>query len=120
MIFPARELKSHCDYVMAQDLTVDRVYFRVQFLDEEKLVPELRPRVFLGRNLFPSDEGGRPFLYFRDVTVGTSPGEEPANESQLECEVEDERGYSGVVEFEDALDQLLECALRRQGRLAHG
>src|SRR5256885_16665632 len=72
--FPARELKTHCDYVRAEDLVVGEVYFRVHFLDDQGLVPELLPREFVGRNLFPADEGGKSFLYF------TAPWEAAAEE----------------------------------------
>src|SRR2546422_2606043 len=37
-------------------LVVGEVYFRVHFLDDQGLVPELLPREFVGRNLFPADE----------------------------------------------------------------
>ena len=132
MRFPARELKGHCNYVRAEDLVVGEVYFRVHFLDDQGLVPELLPRVFFGRNLFPSDEGGASFLYFREIDSSSPPppyravagdwdrGEEnqedPAEGPSLECEEESE--YTGVVEFEEALDQLLESSLRRNARQA--
>lgn len=121
MIFPAREVKSHCDYVRAKDLVVGKVYFRVHFLDDDAFVPELLPRVFAGRNLFPSEDDGRSVLYFKtvDTSALAPPGGEPADQPTLECEDEEEDGYSGVVEFEDALDQLLECSLRRQAHQAH-
>jgi len=108
--FPARELKDHCDYVRAKDLVVGEVYFRVHFLDDEGLVPELLPCVFVGRNLLSSDEGGTSFLYFRAIDPSSPPPyravagdfdrgekheEDPAEGSSLECEEENE--YRGVV-----------------------
>ena len=131
MRFPARELKTHCDYVRAEDLVVGEVYFRVHFLDEQGLVPELLPREFVGRNLFPADEGGKSFLYFKEpdtFSAGASQEVVPsdldrrddheqdsAEGPSLECEEEAE--HSGVVDFEEALNQLLVCFLRRnQGR----
>src|SRR5437016_1691032 len=124
--FPARELKTHCDYVRAEDLVVGEVYFRVHFLDDQGLVPELLPREFVGRNLFPADEGGKSFLYFKEPdtsSAGASQGavpreldrrddqEEDSPDRPLECEEEAE--HSGVVDFEEALNQLLACSLRR-------
>src|SRR5882724_4028849 len=130
--FPARELKTHCDYVKAEDLVVGEVYFRVHFLDDQGLVPELLPREFVGRNLFPADEGGKSFLYFREpappqppASQSAVPGhldrrddheEDPTACPSLECEEEAED--SGVVDFEEALNQLLVCSLRRSQRLA--
>ena len=124
---PARELKARCDYVRAEDLVVGEVYFRVHFLDGQGLVPELLPREFVGRNLFPADEGGKSFLYFKEPdtsSTGASQGAVPADLDRrddqeqdspegppLECEEEAE--HSGVVDFEEALNQLLVCSLRR-------
>ena len=39
--FPGRELKTHCDYVRAEDLIVGEVYFRVHFLDGQGLAETL-------------------------------------------------------------------------------
>jgi hypothetical protein len=111
--FPARELKGFCDYLKPGG--VGRVYFRVQFLDDKCLVLELLPRVFIGRNLFPSEEGGASFLYFREVDCSAPPdvstpiptqwdSAEPSGGPSLEREEEGE--YRGVLEFEAALDEL--------------
>jgi hypothetical protein len=51
LYFPARELTPYAEYVEADDLTVGKVYFDVTFLDKQMLVPELRPLVFVGRDL---------------------------------------------------------------------
>jgi len=128
--FPGRELKTHCDYVRAEDLIVGEVYFRVHFLDDEGLVPELLPREFVGRNLFPADEGGKSFLYFKEPDTSSAAAshgpvpadldrrddheEDSAEGPSLECEEETE--HSGVVDFDEALNQLLVCSLRRNQR----
>ena len=128
MIFPARELKGNCDAVRADDLIVGKVYFRVQFSDDEALLPELLPRVFVGRNIFPEEDAGRSLLYFSEVDSTAPPapykavtgrGEEPADTPELEFE-EEEGGWSSVLEFNDALEQLLECSLRRGARKIDG
>ena len=126
MRFPARDLKGFCDYLKPADLVIGRVYFRVQFVDDASLVPELLPRVFLGRNLFPKEEGGKSFLYFTEYDPLLPPNlaewlptewckDDSSEDPTLEREEEAE--YSGLVEFDDALEQLLECALRRQAKL---
>ena len=128
MRFPARELKTHCDYVRAEDLIVGEVYFRVHFLDDEGLVPELLPREFVGRNLFPADEGGKSFLYFKEPDTSSAAAshgpvpadldgrddheEDSAEGPSLECEEETE--HSGVVDFDEALNYLcVPCAETR-------
>src|SRR5258708_1596226 len=73
MRFPARDLKGFCDYLKPADLVIGRVYFRVQYVDDASLVPELLPRVFLGRNLFPKEEGGTSFLYFTEYYPSLPP-----------------------------------------------
>ena len=96
----------------------------MHFFDERMLVPELLPREFVGRNLFPDDEGGKSFLYFREPTAsaigshevalgeGNAQEDDLTAEASLDCEEEVEE--SGVVHFEDALSQLIECSLRRK------
>jgi len=49
--------------VKAGDQVVGRVYFRVSVLDEDAVIPELVPLVFIGRNL----DADEPGLYFQDV-----------------------------------------------------
>jgi len=131
--FEGRELKTYGEFVKAADLVVGQVYFRVSFVDDDTVVPELVPLVFVGRNL-DADESG---LYFQDVDSyfageryeageWTSPPESsdtaPLLRGPRECyfDVIAEREYSSVFEYEKALDQLLACSLRRQawdGRL---
>ena len=130
MRFPARELKPYGEYVRSKDLVVGEVYFRVQFLDNHMLVPEVAPCVFVGRNLFPGDQERTPsLLYFQDFdsySAGvryettdsrseTRAGDQSPDElvDRPSFESEEESDYSDVCEFEKALDQLLECSLRR-------
>ena len=51
------------EYVQPSGL--GETYFAVHFLDDQMLVPELDPLVFIGRNLEPGDSGR---LYFQDAT----------------------------------------------------
>ena len=62
--FDGRELKSYGEYVRAADLVEGHVYFRVSYLDQNSVVPELVPVVFVGRNLDPQQRG----LYFQDAS----------------------------------------------------
>jgi hypothetical protein len=116
--------------VEAKDLVVGQVYFRLGFADEEMLVPELRPLVFVGRDLDPEDADGRLFFqdyasYARGARWGIEP---PPLDGATEIERIEQflaRGWfetiqesatTGVFTFEKALDSLLSCSLRRQGR----
>jgi len=130
--FVGRELKSYGEFVKAADLVVGQVYFRVSFVDDDTVVPELVPLVFVGRNLDAEDAG----LYFQDIDSflagdrydaaewRSSESDATATPPPLarECrfDVAPEREYSSVFEYEKALDQLLACSLRRKvwdGRL---
>lgn len=124
MYFEGRELKPYGEFVKAADLVVGRVYFRVSYLDQDMMIPELVPLVFIGRDL--SSE--HPGLYYQDAAsflAGRRWGEtsEEATEAeQIEAghrsegwfETESERTYSQVFEFEQGLDGLLACSLRRR------
>jgi len=128
--FPARDLKPYGEYVRSEDLIVGEVYFRVDFVDDDMLVPEVVPVVFVGRNLTPGDDSrSSALLYFQDfdsysagiryetIRAGSQKGADQSLEDvdeppSFECAEETE--YSGVFEFEKALDQLLTCSLRRK------
>src|SRR5947207_749416 len=112
MRFEARELRPYVEHVAVTDLREGGVYFIVWFLDDEMLVPELRPVVFVGRNLTPGDTRK---LYFQDV-VSYQAGvryetAKTIDDAEFQCFFEDES--SGVCEYERALDELLHCSLRR-------
>jgi hypothetical protein len=112
--FEARDLKPYLDYVESADLVQGELYFALQFLDEDMLIPELRPVVFVGRDCEPGDAG---VLYFRDVETyvdGVSDGFGPGSASFDSIP----EGSPFVCEFEQVLDGLLTCSLRRSGSLS--
>ena len=83
--------------------------FAVHFLDDDMLVPELRPLVFIGWNL-EADDASR--LYFQDADSylnGVRHGD--GKEADIHC-VEDKTPF--VFEFDRALDVLLRCSIKRQ------
>ena len=61
--FEGREVKPYGDYVLTTDLVAGRVYFKVGYLDEDMVVPELMALVFIGRDVNPK----RPGFYFQDA-----------------------------------------------------
>ena len=60
MIFESRELKPYGEYMKSVELIEAQIYFRVSFLDEEMLTPEMVPLVFIGRDLQPDGPGLEP------------------------------------------------------------
>jgi hypothetical protein len=127
MRFESRDLKPYGDYVRSVDLIEGHVYFRIGYLDKEMLVPEMIPLVFIGREL----DAGDHRLYFQDaasylggqrypqegwVTVEADsepPKIGPAGHAGW-FETMEDREFSGVFEFEQGLNELLSCSLRRR------
>ena len=60
--FDARDLSPFQECVDEKDLREGEIYFTVSFLDEDMAVPELKPVVFLGRQLDGDNVEG--MLYF--------------------------------------------------------
>jgi len=114
MRFEERELKPYAEPVSSSELREGVVYFAVQFVDEEMLIPTMEPLVFIGRNLNPEDVGQ---LYFQDAgsyrqglrhTSATGEDDSATLYQQAEAQV------SHIFEYDRALDALMACSLRRQ------
>jgi hypothetical protein len=110
MRFEARELKPHAEPVTASALITGEVYFSVQFVDREGLIPIMETLVFVGRNLDPDDTVGER-LYFQDVE---------SYRKGIRCDSSDAENaifyaqsqVNHILEYDHALDELLECFLR--------
>jgi len=113
MRFEAKELKPYAVPVQTDQLKAGEIYFSVQFVDEEMLIPIMEPLIYLGKNL-KNREG--ELLYFQSV-------ESYARGIRIQSAGEDERSLfqianpeliNHIFEFERGLDVLLSCALKRQ------
>jgi hypothetical protein len=51
--FDGRELKPYAEPVSSNELEEDAVYFAVNYVDDEMLIPLMETLVFIGRNLEP-------------------------------------------------------------------
>jgi hypothetical protein len=112
--FSGRDLPTHAEYVSASELVEGRVYFAVHFLDEEMLIPELRPIVYLGRGLSGGDVEN---LYFQDADSYTQGARWATPVDGVHTEFHSVDLHTpAVYEFERALDTLLACSLRRGSR----
>ncbi len=116
MRFEERELKTFATFVLAKDLKEGAVYFVTHYLDDKMLIPIMRPVVFIGKNLEPGDAGR---LYFQDVESYRSGSRRDSRDLDTEALFEsfpetDTGDVSAVYEYEDALDELMRCALRRR------
>jgi hypothetical protein len=86
MRFESRELPPYAEPVSASVLNPGEVYFSVQFLDENLLIPTMEPFVFLGKNLSGDDEDCLYFQSFESYRQGIrfeSTSEEDARISKL-------------------------------------
>ncbi|SRR6266496_5634573 len=113
MKFEARELLPYAEPISSTDLEVGTVYFAVNYVDDEMLVPIMETLVFIGRNLEPGDVGK---VYFQDVESyreGVRYGSDSEDVwAKFETGSENELGH--IFEYERALDVLMQCSLRRR------
>jgi hypothetical protein len=126
--FEGRDLPPYAIYVDPDRLIEGETYFSVHFVDEEGEVPQLRPFVFIGRDLEPDSAGE---IYFQDAASHAAgerfEGDEFADGNEadedgdpVESVVEIHRMRAETpfaMEFEDALNVLLRCSLLRAERL---
>lgn len=113
MHFEGRELKEYAEPVSANELREGEVYFAVNYVDDEMLVPTMETIVFIGRNLEKGDEGQ---VYFQDIEsqrAGVSYDcESDDGPARFECGSEHELNH--IFDYEHALEVLMRCSLRRQ------
>ena len=116
MRFEERELTTFATFVLARDLKEGAVYFATHYLDDKMLLPIMRPVVFIGKNLDPGDKDR---VYFQDAESYRSGSRrdspDPDTDAFFESFPESKTGgVSAIYEYEDALDELMRCALRRR------
>jgi hypothetical protein len=117
MLFEARELKSYAEPVSTTSLREGHVYFSVQYADDSLCVPLIETLVFAGRSL---DGGDADLLYFQDVESyrqGIRHGSPEAENAKFQSGREGKINH--IFEYEDALNELMKCSLRR-GKSASG
>ena len=116
MRFEARELKPYAEPVPPAELKEGSVYFAVNYVDEELKIPIMETLVLERKDL---DENGLATLHWQDVEsyragihYGAVPEEYPGWPKFFQC-AEDQA--KNIFEYEQALDVLLRCSLRRKG-----
>jgi len=108
-----REVKPYAEPISATELKEGAVYFSVQFVDDNMMVPIVLPLVHIGRNLNPGDAGRVYFQdaeSFRDGIRFSSASDDSG--AQFYEQGEDELNH--IFEFERALDVLVRCSVRRR------
>jgi hypothetical protein len=111
--FEGRELKEYAEPVSASELREGQVYFTVNYVDEERLIPVMETVVFIGRNLEPDDVGQ---IYLQDVQSYREGvpynWESEDGFAKFQTGSEDETGH--IFEYEQALEELMRCSLNRK------
>ena len=108
--FEGRDIGGYGEFVKPVDLLEGEIYFAVYYFDKDLLVPELRPFVFIGRDLEPDDSEK---LYFQDADSYLAG---VRYHTRVEGEGEIHRVHQDtpfVYDFDRALDRLLYCSLIR-------
>jgi len=112
MRFEGRDLKPYIETIGREQLVEGELYFSVTYVDDELVKPTLLSLVFIGRNLAPGDEDK---YYFQDldsyaagVRYATASQEQPATFHTGDI-------VNSIQVYEQALDELLRCSLRRSG-----
>lgn len=114
VVFHQRELPPAAHPISSDQLTMDNIYFMVDYADEEMKVPLVRSIVFIGRNL--GDDDDTDTIYFQDVDsylggIRFSDNPTPGSCLFFHCSADD---LGAIFEFEQALDELMKCSVRRK------
>ena len=114
--FEERFLKPYAEPVSLGELNEGEVYFTIQFAegDRDMLFPIMETLVFAGLNLDEEDVERR--VYFQDVEsyqagirYGTS---SPEDGAKFYAQLSEHLNH--IFPYENALNELLKCSLRRQ------
>jgi hypothetical protein len=111
--FEERELQPFSMPVSATELREGSVYFALTYTPEDMTIPLMETLLFVGRDLDPGDVGR---VYFQELTFhspGIRRGVEASNdEADRGWLMEDDLNH--IFEYEQALDGIMKCALRRR------
>ena len=122
--FDAKQLSQFQECIDESELKEGETYFTVYYLDDEMLVPQLTPVTFIGRQL----DGDEPedTLYFQDYDSYRQGLRWPPNQTgDSQPDVTGVRvtitsvkssESTDVCSYEQALDSILKCALRRRSQ----
>lgn len=119
-IFPERAVPESGNPITPEHLRLGGHYFRVSFVDSDMCVPEMIPLVFIGRG--QASQSAKKFVFqdFYSYSKGVEPESErhSTDNSESRLEVYGRKELGGIYEFEDALNSILRCSLRRGKRNA--
>ncbi len=101
----------HAEPVSASRLTRGEVYFRVDYFDDEMLVPVMKSLVFLGRDVMGARDND---LYFQDLesflALGTGADDDEDWGPLYRC-ADDQ--LTNIFALDKAIDEFQRCNVRR-------
>jgi len=102
-------------YVSPDEMQAGRVYFALQYLDRDLLVPHLYPLIFLGHDLDNDQRDIRFFQHFDSYMAGVryaNHSEEDEDSGCFEAYGPDEGKH--IYDYEHAIKLLMRCTLIRR------
>jgi len=111
--FDGRELQSYAEPVSSTELREGAVYFAVNYVDDEMLIPLMETLVFIGRNLETGDVGR---VYFQDVQSYREGFryDSDSKDELAKFETGSENEVAHIFDYERALEVLMRCSIRRK------
>lgn len=99
---------------MTIEFSPGKLYFMVQYIDSDLLVPVVQSVIFIGKNV---DGEGEDLWYFQDVESHATLGEYPnAEVGPGDIFVLPREGLSSIVVLDAVVKDLSECSGRRKAR----
>jgi hypothetical protein len=115
MYFDGRELQPYAEPVSATELREGAVYFAVNYIDDDMLVPMIETLVFIGKDLETDDAGQAYFQDVRSHREGVTYGWD-VDDGSATFFSGPEHELNHIFNYEHALHELMRCALRRKER----
>jgi hypothetical protein len=116
MRFEARELKPYAEPVSADDLKEGEIFFFLDFIDRDLLIPEFTAVVFIGRNIV-NDGSDKVFFQDAESYLAGVRHDSPKAEANATFYSGAQDDTSHIFDYERALDCLLACSIRRREKL---
>ena len=113
MYFEGRNLPEYAEPVSATDLREGEIYFAVNYVDADMLVPTMETIVFIGRNLEPGDVGQ---VYFQDIDSHREGVvyDGNVNDAAAKFQMGSENEINHIFDYEHAVEELMRCLTRRR------
>ncbi len=109
----SREIPLFGEPISEHDIKLNSIYYIVNFVDENMMIPVMKTVVFVGKNLEQDDNDS---YYFQDIDsynegILYNPKDTDSYADFYVCSAKE---LNGVYDFEHALERLMHCSLRQR------